>query len=142
MFTEQSAIFFFDAKAEDLTNQITDNSMDLRLSQKYSSNEISKIHANYSQEKEKIRNQIENLDKTENAMEYQSLIEELKDLRDQEDAEVETIENEMSEKEETINTQNDMLESQLEEVKQQSEAFGKMLDEDIQKNFGYFTSAK
>lgn len=138
MLTEQSAIFFFDAKAEDLTNQITDNSMDLRLSQKYSSNEISKIHANYSQEKEKIRNQIETLDKTENAMEYQSLIEELKDLRDQEDAEVETIENEMSEKEENINTENDMLESQLEEVNQQSEAFGKMLDEDIQKNFGYF----
>lgn len=138
MFTEQSAIFLYDAKAEDLTNQLTDNSMDLRLSQKYSSNEISKIHANYAPEKERIRNQISNLDKTENAIEYQNLIEELKELRDQEDDEVERVENEMNEKEEDMNVENDLLEAQLEDVNQQKEAAEKMLDEDIKSNFGYF----
>ena len=138
MFTAQSAIFLNDAKAEDLTNTITDNSMDLRLCQKYASNDIQAIHDKYAPEKERIRNEIEGLDKKENKEEYADLIEELKTLRDEEDAEVENIENEMSEKEESINVENDMLETQLEDVKANTEVFQKMLDESIEDNFGYF----
>ncbi|MBQ8635809.1 hypothetical protein IJ425_06625 [bacterium] len=138
MFTAQSAIFLNDAKAEELTNQITDNSMDLRLCQKYSSNDIQAIHDKYAPEKERIRNEIEGLDKAENKEEYADLIEELKTLRDEEDAEVEAIENEMSEKEENINVENDLLETQLEDVNANTEVFQKMLDESIEDNFGYF----
>ena len=70
----QSAIFLNEARAETITNELTDNSMDLRLLQKHTSAEVDEIRAQYAPEEERIRNEIEGLDKTENKDEYQDLI--------------------------------------------------------------------
>jgi hypothetical protein len=138
MFAEQSIILLYDAKSEDLTNQITDNSEDLRLLQKYASNEIGEIHAKYAPEKERIRDEIESLDKAENRDEYEDLINELKDVRDEEDAEIEAVETRIHDKEEEVTVENDLLQTQLEEVNAQTEVFEQMLSDSIKKNFGYF----
>ena len=73
----QSAIYLNDARAETLTNQITDNSEILRLEQKYSSNDIQDIRNQYAPEKERIQNEINGMDKVEQQDEYQELMTEL-----------------------------------------------------------------
>jgi len=138
MFAEQSIILLYDAKSEDLTNQITDNSEDLRLLQKYASNEINEIHAKYAPEKERVRDEIESLDKAENRDEYEDLINELKDLRDEEEAEIEAVETRIHDKEEEVTVENDILQTQLEETNAQTEVFEQILSDNIKKNFGYF----
>lgn len=134
----QSTIFFGDARAESLTNEITDNSMDLRLAQKQASNQIDMVHANYAPEKEAIRNEIEGLDKTEQREEYQNLMTELNDLKQEEETKVAKIEDELNEYETEIQAENEMLEVQLEDVQTQTESFKEMLKENIEQEFSYF----
>ena len=133
----QLAEYLNTARSEDLTNQMTENSMLLRLLQKYASNAIQDIQNNYAPEKERIRNEIESLDKKESRLEYEDLINELKELKDEEEAEIEAVEEAIAQKEEEINLENDMLETQLEAV----EADGEMIDGFIEtavESFGYF----
>ena len=134
----QAAVFLGDAKAETLTNELTDNSMDLRLDQKYASNEIDKIRAEYAPEKERIRNEIEGLDKAEQRNEYQDLLTELNDLKEEEENRVEKVEDELNEKETEIQSENETLEVQLEDINAQTEAFKEMLKQNIEQEFGYF----
>lgn len=134
----QAAIFTNEARAETLTNEITDNSMDLRLHQKRSSKEISDIHAQYAPEKERIQNEIEGLDKIEQQDEYQDLMTELKDLREEEEAAVKQVEDETNDYETNVQTENEMLEVQLEEVNTTTESFKEMLKQNIEDEFGYF----
>ncbi|MBE7708591.1 MAG: hypothetical protein E7Z88_07795 [Cyanobacteria bacterium SIG27] len=134
----QAAIFTNEARAETLTNEITDNSMDLRLHQKRSSKEISDIHAQYAPEKERIQNEIEGLDKIEQQDEYQDLMTELKDLREEEEAAVKQVEDETNDYETNVQTENEMLEVQLEEVNTTTESFKEMLKQNIENEFGYF----
>ena len=134
----QMTIQLLEATSETLTNQITDNSMTLRLTQKHSSNLIDEIHDRYGAEKDAIRNEIESLDKTEQSDEYQDLMTELKELREEEENEVARIEEDIKDKETNVQLENETLEVQLEEVNTQKESFQEMLKEKIEDNFGYF----
>ena len=62
MLTEQATILLNDAAANDITNQMTDNTLNLRLKQKYSSDTISQIHSKYDQEEQLIRDEINALE--------------------------------------------------------------------------------
>ena len=134
----QAAIFLNEARAETLQAEITDNSMDLRLHQKHSSTEIADVHAQYAPEKERIQNEIAGLDKIEQQEEYQNLMTELKELREEEEAEVQQIEDETNDYETIVQTENEMLEVQLEEVNTTTESFQEMLKQNIEDEFGYF----
>ena len=125
-------------RGESLTNQITDNSMDLRLLQKYASNEIDKIHAKYAPEKERIRDEIEGLDKAEMRDEYEDLMGELNDIKDNEEAEVARVEEELHQKEEEINLENDLLQAQLESVNADREGLEEARNQRIEEEYGYF----
>lgn len=134
----QSSIFLNEARSETLTNQITDNSSDLRLLQKYASNDIQNIRDKYAPEKDRIQNEIASLDKIEDRDEYVELATELNDLKEAENREVEKIEKELNEKETEVQFENETLEVQLEAVNADIESFEEMLKEAVEKNFGYF----
>ena len=134
----QSAIYLNDARAETLTNQITDNSESLRLQQKHASNDVQKIRDNYAPEKERIRNEIASLDKIEQNDEYQDLMSELNDLKEDEEAEIATVEEAINDKETKVQFENETLEVQLEDINAQTESFEEMLKQNIEKNYGYF----
>ena len=110
----------------------------LRLHQKHSSTEIADVHAQYAPEKERIQNEIAGLDKIEQQEEYQNLMTELKELREEEEAEVQQIEDETNDYETIVQTENEMLEVQLEEVNTTTESFQEMLKQNIEDEFGYF----
>ena len=134
----QSAIYLNEAREETLTNELTDNSMDLRLKQQHSSNDVQAIRDKYAPEKDRINNEIQDLDKTEQREEYQDLMTELKELKDQEEREVEKIENETNDYETIIQTENETLEVQVEEISASTETYKEMLKENIESEFGYF----
>jgi len=138
MFNLQAAIYTNEAREETLTNELTDNSMDLQLKQKHSSNDIDAIRSHYAPEKERINNEIKELDKTEQHDEYQDLITELKELKDEEEREIEQIEEETNDYETKIQLENEQLEVQIEEINSSTETFKEMLKESVEKNFGYF----
>ena len=117
---------------------MTDNSMDLRLLQKYASNEIDKIHSKYAPEKEQIRSEIEGLDKKEARDEYEDLMGELNDIKDEEDAAVARVEEELHQKEEEINLENDTLQAQLESVNADREGLEEARNQRIEDEYGYF----
>ena len=125
-------------RGESLTNEMTDNSMDLRLLQKYASNEIDRIHAKYAPEKERIRSEIEGLDKQEARDEYEDLMGELNDVKDEEEAAVERVEELLHQQEEEINLENDMLQAQLESVNTDREALEEARNQRIEEEYGYF----
>lgn len=125
-------------RGESLTNQITDNSMDLRLLQKYASNEIDKIRAKYAPEKERIRDEIADLDKEELRDEYEDLMGELNDIKDNEDAEIARVEEELHQKEEEVNLENDLLQAQLESVNADREGLEEARNQRIEEEYGYF----
>ena len=84
MFGEHSTIQLYKAKKHDLQNQVTFNSLTLRLKQKHSANDINQIHDKYGREETMIRNEMKGLDdKTGN--EYLELMAELQELQDEED---------------------------------------------------------
>ena len=137
MFIELLTILTQDAMVEDVTNQITDNTMDLRLKQKYQSDAIAQIHAKYNLEEELIRDEIENLD-DKSGEEYAELMEELQELKDMEDQEVKAEEEKASDYELRMQLENDNLETRKEAMEKNIEAFQEALNQSIEKNFGYF----
>lgn len=134
----QSSIFLNEARSETLTNQITDNSSDLRLLQKYASNDIQNIRNNYAPEKDRIKNEIASLDKIEDRDEYLELAAELNDLKEAESREIEQVEKQLNEKETEVQFENETLEVQLEAINADIESFKEMLKETVERNFGYF----
>ena len=138
MFSQQANIFLYDAKKNDITNQMTDNTQDLRLKQKHSAAEISDIHQKFSSEEDLVRAKIDSLEGVNAENEYESLMAELKDLQDDEDREVEAAENMASVYENGIQLENDQLQSQLEAIVQDREGIEENLKENVEKTFGYF----
>ena len=137
MFIELLTILTQDALVDNVTNQITDNTMDLSLKQKYQSDTIAQIHAKYNLEEDLIRDEIDNLeDKTGD--EYAELMEELQELKEMEDQEVKAEEEKASDYETRIQLENDNLETRKEAMEKNIEAFQEALDQSIEKNFGYF----
>ena len=134
----QATIYLNEARAETLTNELTDNSMDLRLLQKHTSNEIAQIRQQYKPEKDRINNKIEGLDKIEQQEEYQDLLTELRELKEEEEEKIATVEEKLSDQETEFQTENELLEVQLEDINTQTESFKEMLKQNIEDNFGYF----
>ncbi len=127
-----------DANASDIENQITKNSMAIRLKQKHSSAKISEIRAKYQVEEEKIRNKIDSLDEENSSKEYEDLMTELKELRDMEDDEVEAEENAATDYETDIQLENDNLSTRLEAMKADTESLKELHQKNIEDSFGYF----
>ena len=127
-----------DANASDIENQITKNSMAIRLKQKHSSAKISEIRAKYQVEEEKIRNKIDSLDEENSSKEYEDLMTELKELRDMEDDEVEVEENAATDYETDIQLENDNLSTRLEAMKADTESLKELHQKNIEDSFGYF----
>ena len=137
MFVELLTILTQDALIEDVTNQITDNTMDLRLKQKYQSNAIAQIHDKYNLEEELIRDEIDKLD-DKSGDEYEDLMRELQELKEMEDQEVKAEEEKASDYETKMQLENDNLEVRKEAMEKNVEAFQEALNQSIEKNFGYF----
>ena len=127
-----------DANASDIENQITKNSMAIRLKQKHSSAKISEIRAKYQVEEEKIRNKIDSLDEENSSKEYEDLMTELKELRDMEDDEVEAEEIAATDYETDIQLENDNLSTRLEAMKADTESLKELHQKNIEDSFGYF----
>ena len=138
MLIDLLSIFSLDANESDTENQITSNSMCIRLKQKQSSAKISEIRAKYQVEEEKIRNKIDSLDEENSSKEYEELMTELKELRDMEDDEVETEENAATDYETDIQLENDNLQTKLEAMKADKESIKELLQKNIEDSFGYF----
>ncbi len=127
-----------DAAANELETQMTKNSMSIRLRQKQSASKISDIHAKYDVDKERIRNEINSLDKEAAIDEYQDLMSELNDLKDAEDREVEVEENASNDYETGLQLQNDSISTRLEALKADNESLKETHQQNIEKSFGYF----
>ena len=123
---------------ETLTNQLTDNSQDLRLTQKHVSSETDQVRAEYAVEEDRIRNEIEGLDKIAQKNEYQDLLGELNDLKEEKESKIESLENQTNDDETKVQSENEIIEVQLEDVKAQRESFQEMLKECIENESGYF----
>jgi len=137
MFGEHSTIQLYKAKKSDLTNQVTFNSLTLRLKQKHSANDVNEIHHKYGREEEMIRNEMKGLDdKTGN--EYFELMSELQELKDEEDREVTQAEEASKEYETQIELENASLETQIQAIAADIEGLEEMRKENIEKVFGYF----
>ena len=127
-----------DAAANELETQMTKNSMSIRLRQKQSASKISDIHAKYDVDKERIRNEINSLDKEAAIDEYQDLMSELNDLKDAEEREVEVEENASSDYETGLQLENDNISTRLEALKADNESLKETHQQNIEKSFGYF----
>ena len=127
-----------DAAANELETQMTKNSMSIRLRQKQSASKISDIHAKYDVDKERIRNEINSLDKEAAIDEYQDLMSELNDLKDAEEREVEVEENASNDYETGLQLQNDSISTRLEALKADNESLKETHQQNIEKSFGYF----
>ena len=136
MFSEQLMKLTNDALAHDIEAQMTDNSMNIRLLEKYQSNSIKDIHYRYNLQEDAIQEEMDELDI--NSDEYAQLKEELQDLKELEDQEVSQVENETADKETPLQTENDYLETKLEAIKADNEALDEAIKQDIDDNFGYF----
>ena len=137
MLNQQATILLYDAMLSELNNQMTDNSMDTRLLQKYSSDEVSKVHHKYAQEEEMIQNEINQLD-DKSGSEYKELMAELKELRDEEDKEVERIEEKNSDAENAKSVENESLEVRAEAIRADRDALKEAMQKEIEDEFGYF----
>ena len=127
-----------DATIEEMEGQITRNSMNLRLKQKISAQKISDIHNKFKEEKDKIRNEISNLDKTAINNEYQDLMAELNELKDEEEQAVEREEQEAKDYEERVQLENDGLETRLEALRADTQSLKEFSQDSIKDSFGYF----
>ena len=137
MFTEQSTIFVYDAKAQDIEAQMTNNTMDLRLKQKHSAQMIDQINFKYEQEKDLVRNEMDkNPDKV--SSEYLELMSDLNELKEKESKEVERQEEESTDYQNHIEQENATLESQLKAINADKEALKETLKSNVEKVFGYF----
>ncbi len=125
------------AKEQDLQAELTDNSMDLRLKQKYASDEQAGITKEYDMQEDAIQEQMDQIgDKTND--EYQDLMAEMLELKDAEDAELKAIEQAQSDMETQIQNENASLETQLQAVQADREGLEEARKEDIEDQFGYF----
>lgn len=137
MFGEHTTIQLYKSKKHDLQNQVTFNSLTLRLKQKHSANTVEQIHQKYGQEETMIRNEMKGLeDKTGN--EYMDLMAELQELQDEEDRIVTEEEQKAKDFESKIEIQNASIETQLQAVTADLEGLEEMRKENIEKVFGYF----
>ena len=136
--TETISIETNKSLASEWEGQLLKLSMRKRLIQKYSSNEITQIHAKYAPQKEEIKNKIDSLDDKSVTSEYQELLGELRELDNMENDEVKAAEEKASQAEEDIQLEQDALESRLEALKKDTESMEEMRKANVEDSFNYF----
>ncbi len=125
------------AKEQDLQAELTDNSMDLRLKQKYASDEQAGITKKYDIQEDMIQEQMDAMD-DKTCDEYKDLMAEIKELKDAEDVELKAIEQAQTDMETQIQNENATLESQLQAIQADREGLEEARKSDIEDSFGYF----
>ena len=136
--TETITIETNKALASEWEGQLLKLSMQRRLLQKYSANEIEAIHNKYAPLKEEVKNKMDSLDKEHITSEYQELMTELNELTNKEDQEVEQAEQRVNDREGELQLEQSNLESRLEAVKKDTESEEEMRKQNIERSFGYF----
>lgn len=130
------AVLTCTAEASDIEFQMTENSEMKNLKTTQSTRETAKLHQQYNEEQDLIRDEMKELgDRTSD--EYLELSAELRESQTEEDDQVKKVEEEAKAYEEKIDLQNDQLESQLQSINADKEGFQKGVD-DFVKTFGYF----
>lgn len=130
------AILTCTAQENDIEAQMTQNSEMKNLKALKSTRETQKIHQQYNEEQDLIRNEMKELgDRTSD--EYLDLSAELRDSQTEEDEKVKKIEEEAKGYEEKIDLENDQLESQIQSIQADKEGFQKGVD-DFTQTFNYF----
>lgn len=125
------------AQTNDIQNQMTDNSMELRLKHKTFANETTKIHRKYDEEQSMIQNQMDSID-DKTSDEYKELMSELKDSKDAEDKAVEQVEIKSTEYQDRVDRENAVLTDRLTAITENQEAWDSARKDNIEKTFGYF----
>ena len=103
----------------DLELQLMQNSQHLRLKQKHSSNEISQLQQQFTEEQTLIRNEMRGAERLSD--EYYNLLAELEESQAQQEMQISDIENEANDYAQKIETENSMLETQIAAIKEDKE---------------------
>lgn len=120
-----------------LEAQLIKNSRDTNLYQKQSNGKIESIHRHYTQEKELVKNDMNAVeDKT--SPEYEALMQEYNDLKDEEDAQCSVVEKDATDYEQVMTSENDSIENRLEAIKADLESSKELQKEKVEQEFGYF----
>ena len=136
MFASELQVLEYDALISDLDQQLITNSMTLQLKHRYSSMETEKIHKQFGNEKDQIKNELSGMDRKDAG--YQDLMDELSDLEFAEDEAVEKLEKFAEEDEDRIETENTSIQTRRDAANADREGFKKMLEEDVKNQFSYF----
>ena len=127
---------FFIAEKNNLEDQLVDNNTSLQLAHKQESAKIENIRFMGDNEEELVRIEMEGLDTR--SEEYEQLLSEINDIRDEEDREIEQIERQSTDFETEIQQENVVIETRLEAINTDLDALGDLKEEHIKEQFGYF----
>lgn len=125
------------AEKETIEAQLTNNSLDIRLKQKTSSNEADMINTQCNEEVAQIRNEMAQMD-DKTCDEYKELMNEIEELKDERDRKLSKIESEATDYETIKDTENQTLQSRLEAVSADIESYEEARQGNIEDSFGYF----
>jgi hypothetical protein len=133
-----TTIKFLKLTSNNIEGQLMNNSMDLRDIHKYRINDLGELEAAYTEEAELIRNEMETIDDKKSS-EYEALMDELNDLKDELDRQQKSVEEITSVREEEIRSENAMLETQNEAIHADIEAYEECRKKNIEEDFAYFS---
>lgn len=127
------------ALKNNIEDQMTTNSMELRTKQNASANVVTKLHRKYDVEQEMIQNEMDACD-DKTSDEYKELMAELKDSKEAEDKAVEQEEEKAQDYQNRIDNENAILQDRLTAISEDQEGWDNSLKDDIQKTCAVFAN--
>ena len=124
------------AEQETITNQLTDISEDTRVDSRYAANAKASVDQEYDIQAEMIKSEMELID-DKTCPEYEELLQELNDFKEERDKKMQRIEDEEIYKEEARDNEKVILESKLQAVNADIETFKEGRDKAIEEEFSY-----
>lgn len=124
------------AEQETITNQLTDISEDTRVDSRYAANAKASVDQEYDIQAEMIKSEMELID-DKTCPEYEELLQELNDFKEERDKKMQRIEDEEIYKEEKRDNEKVILESKLQAVNADIETFKEGRDKAIEEEFSY-----
>lgn len=124
------------AEQETITNQLTDISEDTRVDSRYAANAKASVDQEYDIQAEMIKSEMELID-DKTCPEYEELLQELNDFKEERDKKMQRIEDEEIYKEEKRDNEKVVLESKLQAVNADIETFKEGRDKAIEEEFSY-----
>lgn len=121
---------------ETVTNQVADISEDTRVDSKYSANEKAAVNNEYDIQAEMIKSEMELID-DKTCPEYEELLQELNDFKEERDKKMQRIEDEQAYKEEVRDNEKVILESKLQAINADIETFEEGRDKAIEEEYSY-----